>query len=179
MKHHSKKIVISFLMLLASNIAFSDEVIDKNVGPYVSLNFGAAIPTTQDINFYLISSELETGFSFGAAVGYAFSNNFRVEGELAYQLNNSSTSYLAQSIDTNIHTLAGLINGYYDFKNSSDFTPYISAGIGVGGIINEFANDLGAAFAYQVGAGVDYSITDKITLGVKYRYTGRPVQHLE
>ena len=33
-------------------------------------------------------------------------------------------------------------------------------------------NDLGAAFAYQVGAGVDYSITDKITLGVKYRYTG-------
>lgn len=120
---------------------------------------------------------METGFAFGVAAGYTFSNNFRVEGELAYQQNNFSTtrSYTDHQLlfeGTNIHTLAGLINGYYDFKNSSKFTPYIGAGIGVGGIINKYTNDLGAAFAYQVGAGVDYSITDKITVGVKYRYTG-------
>ncbi len=73
----------------------------------------------------------------------------------------------------NMHSLMGLVNGYYDFKNSSDFTPYIGAGIGIGGFVNESLSQYyGAAFAYQVGGGVDYSITDKISVGVKYRYTG-------
>jgi len=52
----------------------------------------------------------------------------------------------------------GLVNGYYDFKNSSDLTPYIGAGIGVGGFINEgYSEFFGAAFAYQVGGGARLS----------------------
>ncbi len=165
-------------MLLASNVAVSGE----NVGPYVSLDFGAAIPADDGHTFYNANGvggmDLDTGFAFGAASGYAFRNNLRVEGELAYQFNNVSlSSYNTKgrtySGNKNIHTLAGLVNGYYDFKNESDFTPYLGAGVGIGGVVNEsFADFGGVAFAYQVGGGLDYSVTEKITIGVKYRYFG-------
>jgi len=145
-------------------------------------DFGAAIPTAEGVSYssypYSASEKMETGFALGVAVGYAFKNNLRIEGELAYQGNKATyaESYMGDeyySDSENIHTLMGLINSYYDFKNSSDFTPYIGAGIGVGGFVNEGASEvIGAAFAYQVGGGIDYSITNKISVGVKYRYMG-------
>lgn len=149
---------------------------------YVSANYGAAIPVVEGVNYdfgggYSGSSGLDTGFAFGAAIGYAFSNNIRVEGEIAYQQNNGfarrSSPSQSSSEEEKIHTLAGLVNGYYDFKDSGKFTPFIGAGIGVGGIVNKGYGDLvGAAFAYQVGGGLDYSITEKVIVGIKYRYTG-------
>jgi opacity protein-like surface antigen len=70
------------------------------------------------------------------------------------------------------------VNGYYDFTNSSQLTPYISAGIGVAQVeVNDLAvlgipvgSEDDTVFAYQLGVGVGYSVTDAITLDMKYRY---------
>ena len=73
-----------------------------------------------------------------------------------------------------------VLNGYYDFTNSSNFTPYVSAGLGFSKIeANDYniigsgepdLNDDDTVFAYQVGAGVGYAVNAQFTIDVKYRY---------
>jgi len=58
------------------------------------------------------------------------------------------------------------VNGYYDFKNDSAFTPYLGAGIGLADIEN--AKD--KEFALNLSAGVNYAITEKAYLGVRADY---------
>ena len=70
---------------------------------------------------------------------------------------------------------AFLINGYYDFKNSTAFTPYITAGMGGYHLrlkqqFGSLENDLD--FAWQTGAGVNYKFDDRISFDLKYRYFG-------
>ena len=99
-----------------------------------------------------------------------------------------------------ISTLAFLVNGYYDFVNKSAFTPFITAGIGFARISwdasadvidgvpdgndegprpavrqvsgNTGLSDDDTVFAYQVGAGVAYAVTDRVSIDLKYRYFG-------
>ena len=75
-------------------------------------------------------------------------------------------------------SITGLINGYYDFKNSSKFTPYLGVGVGAGEVVmnNEIRKieKSGVGFAYQVGTWIDYSINEKIAIGLKYRYFSMP-----
>jgi outer membrane autotransporter protein len=79
-----------------------------------------------------------------------------------------------------VSSIAFLINGYFDFVNDSAFTPYISAGLGyakvefndlniVGSGLSSISDD-DSVFAYQVGLGVGYAVTEKVTIDVKYRY---------
>ena len=72
-------------------------------------------------------------------------------------------------------------NFYYDFHNSSDFTPYIGAGAGLafnyaGYTASYRGQNLGSAdkhsttFAWNVGAGCSYAFTENFALDVAYRY---------
>ena len=76
-------------------------------------------------------------------------------------------------------------NGYYDFLNSSDFTPYVGAGIGVGTTSVDIQPAINAAsftlldesdsgLVYQVMAGVSYYFSDftDVYAGVRYRDAG-------
>ena len=80
-----------------------------------------------------------------------------------------------------------MANFYYDFHNSSNFTPYVGAGIGLAFIYGDFSVaahdyetgkyvDLGSLgksqtnFAWQVGAGVAYNFTENVAVDVAYRY---------
>ena len=176
-------IVYSFSITACSaDNAYSDE------GAYVSVNIGAAMLSDADLTYpgvpILGSLEFSTGFTGGIALGYGVAYNMRVEGELVYQKNDIDRA-TAQGISANASgdtsSLALLLNGYYDFMNSSAFTPFISAGIGVAKIdVNNFTlvggNQIGSeddtVFAYQVGAGVGYAVTEKTSIDLKYRYFG-------
>jgi len=72
-------------------------------------------------------------------------------------------------------------NFYYDFHNSSDFTPYIGAGAGLAfnyaGYTasyrgRSFASDekYSTTFAWNVGAGCSYAFNENFALDVAYRY---------
>lgn len=156
-------------------------------GHYVSGNIGLAMASDSDLTDSTIPGitvniEYDTGLAFGLAVGYDFGNT-RVEGEIAYQKNDfNKMSLLGVDVDLtgDVTLLSLLVNGYYDFANSSVFTPYISGGLGFAKVeINDLNvpgfglssfNDDDTVFAYQIGLGVGYAVNEKVTIDTKYRY---------
>lgn len=82
-----------------------------------------------------------------------------------------------------LRTQSLMFNAYYDFKNTSKFTPYLSAGAGVTRIKNkqtlnsEFApeenlnlSDTSNSFTWAAGVGVAYKVTENVALDLGYRY---------
>jgi len=60
-----------------------------------------------------------------------------------------------------------MLNAYYDFKNSTPFTPYIGAGIGLANIKDTKA----VQFAYSAIIGAKYNINQNFYFGAKATYT--------
>lgn len=60
-----------------------------------------------------------------------------------------------------------MVNAYYDFKNSTDFTPFVGFGLGLADI----KNAKGTEFAYSINAGAKYNIDKNIYVGAKGTYT--------
>jgi len=130
-----------------------------------------------------------SGYTVGGAVGYNFAGMglpVRAEAEylyhdqFKYSATNSTTGAFSSKID--IHTV--FANFYYDFKTSTAFTPYIGAGLGVAWINQKVASTFTGwtptvsdgnydttNFAWNVGAGVGYSLTSNIVVDLGYRYT--------
>lgn len=181
-----KNLLITFICVLA--FFFSAPVYGAE-GLYVSGNIGFAMASDSDLTDstapgITINTEFDTGYALGAALGYDFSK-FRVEGEISYQKNDvnkiGAQGVFFDATGDSV-ALSFLINGYYDFINSSAFTPYISAGLGFAQVeFNDLdisssgfsgSNDKDTVFAYQVGIGVGYAVTEKVTIDVKYRYFG-------
>ena len=181
-----KNLLITFVCVLA--FFFSVPVYSAE-GLYASGNIGFAMASDSDLTDstvpgITINTEFDTGVALGAALGYDFSR-FRVEGEISYQKNNvSKIGAQGASFDATGDSVAlsFLINGYYDFINSSAFTPYISAGLGFAQVeFNDLdisssgfsgSSDEDTVLAYQVGIGVGYAVTEKVTIDLKYRYFG-------
>jgi len=84
------------------------------------------------------------------------------------------------------------VNAYYDFRNDTAFTPWVGAGLGMAFInskgnaglsldvdgINEFNESVSIGsktntnFAWNVGAGVAYAVTEAVSLDLGYRFAG-------
>ncbi|NOQ65946.1 MAG: outer membrane beta-barrel protein, partial [Desulfobacterales bacterium] len=137
------------------------------------------------------SAELEydTSFTVGGAIGYRLgeSGDYRVEGEVAYQNNevdridNNSLPYnpgggVISSMEASMLTF--LLNGYIDFNYGSAFSWFVTAGVGFARIDGEMTvngvtdDEDDTVFAYQVGVGTGYAVTETVTLDCKYRYLG-------
>lgn len=137
------------------------------------------------------TQDYDPGFVGSVALGYRIADNFRLEGELIYQNNDNGKG--ESTLTSNFHGLpkksgysdffipgerervAFLLNGYYDFKNSTPFTPYITAGMG-GYHLRLKRQDVSTEndldFAWQAGAGINYQLNDQISFDLKYRYFG-------
>jgi outer membrane autotransporter protein len=80
-------------------------------------------------------------------------------------------------VDGDISTFSGLANAWVDYRVGR-FTPYIGGGIGLANVsANEISiagtdvvDDSDTVFAYQVGTGVAYSLTQNFSLTLDYRY---------
>lgn len=128
-------------------------------------------------------------FTLGGALaaGYDFWPQymlpFRAELEVALRGNSETkedSAWGSSEMTSNSTTL--LANFYYDFHNSSAFTPYVGAGLGLafnylGVDIKDRSTGLGSSvddrstnFAWQVGAGVAYAFTDNLSVDASYRY---------
>jgi opacity protein-like surface antigen len=84
------------------------------------------------------------------------------------------------------------VNAYWDIPTGTEFTPYVGAGLGagfintkgkdsgvetIGGVVNETWNDSTGSktvtnFAWNVGAGLGYDLTDYATVDLGYRFAG-------
>lgn len=178
--------------LLASVLLFSGFISSAHAQFYVGGNIGLAMLSKADITED--PDTFEIGFkddmTLAGLVGYGLNDNFRVEGEVAYQ-ENDLKSFGMGGVEINadmigdfrgeVTNLSWLLNGYYDFTANGNFKPYLTAGIGRSKVNIEFrlqdpsfgvigAADHDSTMTYHVGAGMGYMITDNITLDLRYRY---------
>ena len=133
--------------------------------------------------------DMDLGFGVDVSAGYAglFIPEFRVEGEINYhsnQINSVTSSFLPPphtfGATGSIDAIGLMLNGYYDFLNSSAWTPYIGGGVGAAHVAVSDAGIPASGFprvsggdwqfAYQGIAGVRYSFTPNLSASLDYRY---------
>ena len=183
MKKFAVSVVICFFLVLPT-ISFGAS------GMYGSFNAGVAMPADGNMTIPGVGSaklEYDTSFTVGGAIGYRLgeSGDYRVEGEVAYQNNevdridNNSLPYksggeVVSSMEASMLTF--LLNGYIDFNYGSAFSWFFTGGFGFARIDGEMTVDGvtddedDTVFAYQLGVGTGYAVTETVTLDCKYRY---------
>lgn len=188
MRSKAKKLAIT-CALLTSGI-----VTNAHAQMYFGGNIGLAMLTKSEVTDTQDPDTAEIGFKDDVTVaglaGYTFNDNFRIEGEVAYQENNvKSFGMGGVEVDASMvnefrgeaTNLTWLLNGYYDFLPNGNFKPYLTAGIGRSKVNIEFrledpsfgviaAADNDSSMTYHVGIGMGYILTENITLDLRYRY---------
>lgn len=163
--------------------------------PIHSQDFGAS-PAATDVVLNALNAKIDAdiGFGFAHAAGFKFDSGFRAEAEFAYRdvdLNRvfkpaGSTPIISLSgstpINGDINIKSWLFNAIYDFEMYTLFTPYLGYGVGVAlqegslsmvhGIPADLSKGTDITFAYQILAGVIYTLTDHVDVGFGYRYFG-------
>jgi outer membrane immunogenic protein len=197
-----KKLTLLVAALSTISLAHADSFLDQT---YASLKLGASIAKANDLskdyNYNQVNnvagvvvdsgrghastSDDKTVFTGSVAYGYAF-ETLPVRAELEYTFRSKAdldnvSLWTNRSTDAEVRTQNLMANVYYDFKNKSKFTPYVSAGIGAAfnkletvertaNVVTERASDKKTDFAWALGVGVNYEITNNLDLDLAYRY---------
>jgi outer membrane autotransporter protein len=140
--------------------------------------------------------------SFALGTGYILANKRGVINELeySYKAEHEFTPFIGNYTSTEIiddedpdygsgannshglkiknTTQTLILNSYFDFVNSSKFTPYVNLGLGVARhkTSADFYDDIMSSksinnFAWSIGAGVAYNINDSLALDLGYKYS--------
>jgi OmpA-OmpF porin, OOP family len=108
----------------------------------------------------------DLGWAGIGTLGFRLGNGIRTELEGGYRFNDGNIG----GASSNVRTWSGIANLIYDWDTGSIFEPY--AGVGLGAVNAEIANDSEWAFAYQGIAGVSFEINDWIEPFIDYRFLG-------
>ena len=178
-----------FYMSLSGLYGIADD------SPIHSQHFGTS-PAATDAVLNALNAKVDTdiGLSFSHAAGFKFDSGFRAEAEFSYRdadLNRvfipaGSTSIINTSgstlINGDINIKSWLFNAVYDFETFTLFTPYLGYGVGVAlqegalstvrGIPTGLSKGTDITFAYQILAGIVYTLSDHVDVGLGYRYFG-------
>ncbi len=115
--------------------------------------------------------------------GYDF-GSIRAEVEGAYARNDVDHIGGASlgNVGGSARTWSAMVNGFYDFKTGTPWTPYIGGGIGVGFVHASLSgtrppgtaigvySGSDTTFAYQGIGGVSYALSPQLKLTADYRY---------
>lgn len=185
-------IFLFLMILLAAPLARAE-----STGLYVAPKFLMSIQDTGTVSrsWSLAGSGVDdySQFTLGGAlaVGYDFWPQqmipLRLEIEGALRGNSEKTwedrgLYTSQIKGTwNNSTL--FANLFWDFRNESNFTPYIGAGLGLAFNYTGYdatdrwgntysVDDRYTNFAWNAGAGISYSFNDSFAVDASYRFVG-------
>ena len=182
-------------------------------GFYLTGKAGTSVVSLSDQHFlsgdeeetskYKGGDDHDTVFSGGIAAGYDFYPQFSIpvrtelefyargKADSKYNVDKDSWSggYWRDDLKNEVSVNTLMLNAYYDFRNDSAFTPWVSAGIGYARIhqkttgISTWDYEYGSSgreslsrsgsadnFAWSLGAGVRYDVTPDIALDLSYRY---------
>lgn len=171
-KHH--------YLVAAALLAMPTAALAQPQGFYLGLGGGANWTSDSDAEGPRINStiDFDTGWLGSLSGGYSFANGIRTEFETAYRSNSVDSVSNAIGAQGDATSWALMGNLYYDFRNSSRFTPYVGVGLGTvnvdaDGVVPATGariNDNDWAFAYQGIAGVSFAATDALSVFGDYRY---------
>jgi len=123
--------------------------------------------------------KFDTGWRAGGYVGYNFCKYFSTELDSGLIYNRINTVGNQQGTDAHLDETPILLNGIFSWPIGK-LRPYV--GIGVGAAIETFDGSnitpvgtyrsTDVTFAYQGEAGLEYSLTRHIDLGVAYKFVG-------
>ena len=176
-----KNIVLLTFMCLICSVSFSSSY--GNISPYMAGHLGIALledATLSEPGFTSVDMEFDPGLGLDVAVGNDF-GAFRIEGELTYRTNDIdqfTTRGVELEADGDVTALSLMLNAFLDVENETPFTPYIGGGLGFASVSMNDVKVSGIAVndeddtvvAYQIGFGVEYAVSEKISLDVGYRY---------
>lgn len=134
----------------------------------------------------------DNAFAGYAAIGRAFRSNLRLEGELTF--NTGDLEQLDVDATGNINTLTTgvtdlksgtwsavgvMFNAAYDFPISSRVRPFALVGIGLAFVSasdveisdsNQVIDEVGQAFGFQFGGGINIAVNDRLSIDAQYRF---------
>ena len=179
-------VAVGVLFSSAGLAAAADEIGYPSFGLYASLHGGWYLPQEPTATFevgpdtVLGGINVDNGYRIGGAIGYDFTRNFAVEFETSFARSTVDSIDVGPPVDAtqpapghgSLLTLMGnaIIGEHY-----GNWRPYIGAGIG-GALVSldvDFMSGLDDsdwALAGQVFVGVDYAISDNVSVGARYRY---------
>lgn len=176
---------------LLATLAFALSAGAASAGDWYVTSFGGANwkePYGSDGGNSTLTVNADAGYVVGAALGRKLDDvlfpGLRTEVELSYRSNAIDGLFdgPCEDYDINGHdsTFAAMLNVGYDFPKVFELRPYVMGGVGFAArriawdpAPSNWGDGFGTerqGFAWQVGAGVNYDISQDITLGVGYRY---------
>lgn len=173
------------LLLFTSGAAAKGFYVAGYGGLNVALN-----SDVDDSNQGIDEVRYDPGFAVGGAFGYKFGFKVRLEGDVTYRRNSVDDLEILgtrQNGDGNVNSTSFLVNAFYDFDNSTRWTPYVGGGIGIarvdwddveasGGARLDNTEYLGAA---QLGGGVAFRVSERLELTANYRAFATNVAEFE
>lgn len=139
----------------------------------------------------------ELGLAILGAVGSYLTDGIRIEAEISWRRNTADTLKFSGSFrglrfpeslnaESSLSNLAAMVNAAYDWNITPRFRPFVLAGVGMSRVTIELDEieifgqrfsvnaDDKYTFAYQGGVGIDYALTDTVSVDVGYRFFGTP-----
>ncbi|OPA96633.1 porin [Pseudomonas fluorescens] len=146
-------------------------------------NLSSALLTSPRVTQQVEAPDSSKSFTGSFALGYAFSDGWRLESEYTTRSSSTFDSYWAP-FNANVNRLEVdsqrlMFNGYKNIPINDWLSFYGMAGVGVAKIdaggfqsnpTRQFASNTQYNFAYSVGLGLDAKVSDKLTLGTGWRY---------
>ncbi|KVX01183.1 outer membrane protein [Shewanella frigidimarina] len=161
--------------------------------------YGNNIATDSDFPGEFDASDSPVG---GIGFGYAFNEQYRIESRLSYrdasfndtQFGTGARDGEEYTVNGNLESTTLTIEAFYDFANSTPFTPYIKAGVGVA--FNSFSTRLGGAgvaafdtfdgaedgyydaysddnsteLSWNIGVGANFAVSKTVSVYGEYQY---------
>lgn len=177
-----------------SLISISAHAEESHKKYYIRSSLSAQFQQDTDLSSSLgnIPADFDNAALFAIEAGYQVTDNVRAGLQLSYSELDatgdvSGTTLLQSRAET--EALSVMVNGYYDFKNETKFTPYVGGGLGVSFIeASTYSEDSSFIYtsegddevlAYNLMAGLNYAATDNITVGAEYKYFGTEEVNLD
>lgn len=118
----------------------------------------------------------DQGYGAAAAVGLQWIDGWRFEGELSW-LRSDFETIAGVTTEGTAESYAAMLNVYYRLMHERSATPYLGGGAGAARLaVSDLPaglariDDFDVVFAWQAMAGVDFSVSQSVTLSVEYRY---------
>lgn len=165
-----KKIVLPFLAAACFSMPM---LAHASSNPYISVSGGPGLMTNSTVNNASDWAKYKTGYLINAAVGLK-TDYARLEAEVGYHNNDLDRWGPAPANSgASISMWTFMANGYLDYTiKDSDITPYLMAGLGLAAVEGNdtFTTKNDSVLAWQVGAGVGFKASDKVSIDLGYRY---------